>query len=369
MEEGVLQTPGHVVGPIEDGHVPPVVPRRLQLLEPGDDELRFRPHVLGVVVGGHGARGVHGPQVSLHPLAVLGDEGVGGGQDLGGAPVVLREDHGLGPRVLVGEIQNVVDVRPPPGVDGLVRVPHHEQVLMAAGKHVGELVLLAVDVLELVHHHVLKAPRPLLPDLLVLPQQGHRHVHQILEVQGVDLPLLVEVPVEHLPPAVLLPVDEIEKGPVGFAGQKGHVGQVPLHVVRQVRGLVEAHLLQGHAHVLEHGPKEGVLVLLVQHQEVLGPAQGVQVLLQNHEPQGVEGADVARVPVPHHVPDPLLHLVGGLVGEGHGQDVARAHAPRLHQIPVAPGEGPGLARAGPRHHPDAPLGGLHRPALGFVQSC
>ena len=250
----------------------------------------------------------------------------------------------------------------------MVRVPHHEQVLMAAGKHVGELVLLAVDVLELVHHHVFEAPRPLLPDLLVLPQQGHRHVHQILEVQGVDLPLLVEVPVEHLPPAVLLPVDEVEEGAVGFPSEQGHVGKVPLHVVGQVRGLVEAHLLQGHAHVLEHGPKEGVLVLLVQHQEVLGPAQGVQVLLQNHEPQGVEGADVARVPVPHHVPDPLLHLVGGLVGEGDGQNVARAHAPGLDEIPVAPGQGPGLAGAGPRHHPDIALGGLHRPALGLVQS-
>ena len=131
---------------------------------------------------------------------------------------------------------------------------------------------------------------------------------------------------------------------------------------------MEAHLLQRHAHVLEHGPEQGVLVLLVQDQEVLGPAQGMQILLQDHEPQGVEGTDVARVGVPSEVPDPLLHFIGGLVGEGHGQYVARAHAPGLHQIPVAPGQRPGLAGAGPRHHPHVSLRGGYRPHLRLVQS-
>ena len=197
------------MGPVEDGHVPPVVPRLLQFLEAAHDELGLSPHVLGVVVGRHGAGAVHGVEASLHPLPVLLDEGVGGSQDLGRAPVVLREDDGLGPGVLVGEVQDVVDVRPPPGVDGLVRVPHHEEVPVAGAEHVRELILLAVDILKFVHHHVLEALRPLVPDLLVLPQEGYGHVHQVLEVQGVDLPLLVKVAIEHLPTPVLLPVDEV----------------------------------------------------------------------------------------------------------------------------------------------------------------
>ena len=224
VQQGVLQTPGHVVGPVEDGHVPPVVPRFLQFLQAGDDELRLGPHVLGVVVGGHGPGRVHGVEAPLHPLLVLLDEGVGRSQNFRGAPVILRQDHGLGPGVLVGEVQNEMDVRPPPGVDGLVRVPHHEQVLMAGAEHVGQLILLAVDVLKFVHHHVLEPLRPLLPDLLVLPEQGHCHVHQVLKVQGVDLPLLVEVAIEHLAPPILLPVDELEKGPVALPGEERHVG-------------------------------------------------------------------------------------------------------------------------------------------------
>ena len=42
----------------------------------------------------------------------------------------------------------------------------------------------------------------------------------------------------------------------------------------------------------------------------------------------------------------LLHLAGGLVGEGDGQDVARPHA-LLQQLGDAAGDDPGLAAAGP----------------------
>ena len=48
--------------------------------------------------------------------------------------------------------------------------------------------------------------------------------------------------------------------------------------------------------------------------------------------------------------DPLLHLPGGLVGEGDGQDLPRLRAADGQQVGDPPGQHPGLARAGTGHH-------------------
>jgi hypothetical protein len=53
--------------------------------------------------------------------------------------------------------------------------------------------------------------------------------------------------------------------------------------------------------------------------------------------------------------DPGLHLVGGLVGEGDGQDLERADAPVADQVGDAMGQHPGLARPGAGHHEQRPL--------------
>ena len=48
--------------------------------------------------------------------------------------------------------------------------------------------------------------------------------------------------------------------------------------------------------------------------------------------------------------DPLLHLVGGLVGERDGEDLERAHAVVSDQVGDAVREHPGLAGPGSGHH-------------------
>ena len=46
---------------------------------------------------------------------------------------------------------------------------------------------------------------------------------------------------------------------------------------------------------------------------------------------------------------PLLHLAGGLVGEGDREDLAGLHVPGAEQVGDAVGEHPRLARAGTGH--------------------
>ena len=65
---------------------------------------------------------------------------------------------------------------------------------------------------------------------------------------------------------------------------------------------------------------------------------------------------------------PLLHLAGRLVGEGHRQQGAGIHAVVADQVGDAVGEGPGLAAAGTGHHQQRTGVVIHRLALGVIQA-
>ena len=65
---------------------------------------------------------------------------------------------------------------------------------------------------------------------------------------------------------------------------------------------------------------------------------------------------------------PLLHLAGGLVGEGHRQDLSGISTVLTDQMGDAMGEGAGLAAAGTGHHQQGPFVVVHRPALGVVEA-
>ena len=105
---------------------------------------------------------------------------------------------------------------------------------------------------------------------------------------------------------------------------------------------------------------------------VAGEADGVGLVVDRElrrvaEPVGVAAQDAHARRVerrhPHllgHRADerrhPVLHLVGGLVGEGDGEDLERADALVADQVGDAVGEHPGLARPGAGHDEQRALG-------------
>ena len=94
-----------------------------------------------------------GPQVFALALRVLRDDGAGTFEnDLRGA-VVLLEADGAGVGELLLEIENVLDVRAAPAVDGLVFVADHADVAVRT-EQLHQLVLRAVGVLVLVDQQV-----------------------------------------------------------------------------------------------------------------------------------------------------------------------------------------------------------------------
>ncbi|MGY4326214.1 hypothetical protein ACVWWG_000628 [Bradyrhizobium sp. LB7.2] len=64
-----------------------------------------------------------------------------------------------------------------------------------------------------------------------------------------------------------------------------------------------------------------------------------------------------------HLAEPVLHLAGGLVGEGHRQDLGGARAALAQDMGDARGQHAGLAGAGAGQHQNRAVQRLHRLAL------
>ena len=109
-------------------------------------------------------------------------------------------------------------------------------------------------------------------------------------------------------------------------------------------------------------------VVLIVDGKLAGKAQQFRLAPQHPGGEGVERPDPqpGRVPI-QQPPDPVLHLSGGLVGEGHGEDAVGRHAVPVDQGGNAHGEDSRLPRAGARQHQQRPFDMLHGFPLGRVQ--
>mgnify|MGYP001628042608 CR=1 FL=1 len=345
--------------PVEDRHLversagDPQLPDRL------DDQLRLLP----LVGAGHHAdrRALLVLRPELLRLAVHGarDDGVGGPQDALGAPVVLLELDDRGVRELLAEVEDVAPVGASPAVDALVVVADHGHLAVLRGDGPHQPVLHVVGVLELVDEQVPEAPTELDPEALLGLDREHQAVDEVREVErvglrhallvlGVDaLDLLVEdVADDHVAGAadlLLLPADPVDEE------------------LRRVALLVELH-------VLEHALHHRAAVLVVVDGEVALHADLVGVATQQPRAGRVEGADpeIAR-PAADEVAEPLPHLLGGLVGEGDGQDVPGRHRPLRHQVRHAVGDDARLAAARAREDHQGPSVVEDRLALRRIQ--
>src|SRR5262249_28984751 len=113
---------------------------------------------------------------------------------------------------------------------------------------------------------------------------------------------------------------------------------------------------------------QGDLVRGVGDGESPRPAEAVDVLAEHLGSEGVEGADGERLcALPHQPHHPFLHLAGGLVGEGDGEDGA-GWDPAGEQPGDAVGDDPRLSAPCPGEHQEGAFGGGDGKTLRRVQS-
>ena len=357
------------MGPVEYGDVPQPHPLALELLYLVHYRLGLRLRAGREVAHDRLPGWQRWDELLLHTVLVVGNQGVGRRQYLRGGAVIAHHHDGAGSGVLPVEIQQVFHIGAPPGVDGLVRVAHDEQVLVIAAQHLHQLILQRVNVLELVNHDVFQALLPFQADIRVFLEDVQGKLDEVVVVQAEALFLLVEIAVED---------DVVGGGGVVILllqGLQGHGNHVPV-IIRlleqfldfyHIPGSGEGHVPEGQPVLLVDDLEHRVDIAVVQHQEAAGILESVAVLLQNRHAEAVEGVDVPSVVVPGELVDALAHLVGRFVGKGHAQDVSRQNPQLVHQEGEAMGEGPGLAGARPGDNTHPSLGGGDGLPLRFIQ--
>ena len=143
----------------------------------------------GALVG----RRAGGAEVFGVLLFVVGDGGVGDGEDFGATAIVGFDLVDLGVGVALGEVEDVAEVCAAPRVDGLGVVADDHDVVVAGGEEFDEVVLEVVGVLIFIDEDVLKLPLILLGDARVLFEKADGFFQQVVEVQGVGLFLFLLV--------------------------------------------------------------------------------------------------------------------------------------------------------------------------------
>jgi hypothetical protein len=280
------------------------------------DEVRLLVLVPATVDGRRLTGGVLRPQRLVLALQVVVDDGGGDSQDALRRPVILLEAHHARPREILLEIEDVGNIRTPPTVDRLVWIAHDADVAVLRGQQADDAVLRAVRVLVLVDQHVPPEAAIVRDDVRRVGEEPDDEQQEVVEIDRAGLlqapfvarvherglllprPARVAQRLRHADHLVL----EIGEAVAGRARGEGAVRQLPLlHALLQERGAV----------------------VLVVDREVPRQADVLPVLAQDADARRVERRDEGR-PQPHRGEErlhPPRHLAGGLVGEGHRQDV------------------------------------------------
>ncbi len=192
-------------------------------------------------------------------------------------------------------------------------------------------------------------------------EQGHRVHEQVVEVHGVHLHELALVEVVHLRSGLGEEAADLLSVGGGVLQLVLGVRDDPCHGLRREAFDVQVELAQT-------ALDQAAAVVLVVDRERGRVAQTLGLAPQDASAHGVEGADPhgARHGTDERL-DARLHLAGGLVREGDGQDLVRPHAVHTDEIGHAMGQHAGLARTGAGQDEQGTFEVLHGPALLGVE--
>ncbi len=294
-------------------------------------------------------------------LRVVGDDRIGGIEDVAGRAVVLLELHDLRIRIVLLEGEDVPDVGTTPGIDRLVIVAHDHQVAVAAGKQVREGILDAVRILVLVDADLAEALLVLGEHLRVLAQELESLHEEVVEVHRIGT----------CQPAVELVIDPcclLVQGRVAVRAELFW----PLHRILRIRDAgtdgIQRILLRIDIELVHDGLHETLGIIVVVDGERPRVAQKLAVLPEHAHAHGMEGADPhATDAARHDGREALAHLIGSLVREGDGKDLPGTDPFVCNHVGDPHREDAGLARTGASKDEKRPLRAEDRLPLGRIQ--
>ncbi len=293
-----------------------------------------------------------GPQLLLLAAQVVGDDGVSRLQDQLRAPVVPLQLHHGRTGLVALEVEDVAEVRPAPGVDRLVVVADHAQVVVRGGERPDDPVLGAVRVLVFVHVEIAPARLVAGEHLRLRLEEQDRPAEQVVEVERASLAEAPLVGHGELRDVLLVAGRGRLFECVGTLQVVLRPGQRLEHAAGPDRAALERHVEV--AEDLLH--QRQLVVRVVDHEARIEPDRH-PVPAQHPGADRVEGAHlhlpaIVRANQRH---DPLAHLRSSLVRERHGQDPPGRHAGDADQVGDAMRHDPGLATPGAGEDEERPI--------------
>ena len=259
------------------------------------------------------------------------------------------------------EIEDVAQVGAAPFVDGLIRIADDRQVPVDLGEPPDEEVLRPVRVLVLVDHDVLELVRILGAHLFGLLEQLDGPEQQIVEIERVRIGEHREIPFVDLGDLL------VPQAPAGGA----HLGRAFHPVLGRAdprQRETRREVLVVDPEVLQRPLDDRVLVGGVVDHEITREADVRTLPPEQPRAERVKGGDPDLLRLLADQPrDALAHLVGRLVREGDGKDVARLGEPVADQVRDAVGDRACLPGPGARENEQRALGMEHGFALGVVE--
>ena len=304
------------------------------------------------------------PQRLAQPSLVGGDQAGGGAQDHGGGAVIALQPHHPGAGKVALEAQDVFHFGAAPAIDRLVVIAHDADVARRRGQQLQPEILHHIGVLILVHQHVAEAVAVIGQDVGMGAQDVQRFQQQIAEIRRVQRPQAI----------LILAIEQLALAEgISLAFAVGNIvgAQAPvLPAIDHRRQGAGRPALFVHAFGRDQLLHQAQLVVGIQDGEVGFQARQFGMAAQHPGADGMESAQPLH-PF-HHAADQgadaLLHLAGGLVGEGDGQDLPRPGAPCGQDMRQPRGQHAGLAGARARQHQHRAVHGFHGQALLRVQT-
>jgi len=273
------------------------------------------------------------PEFLGTPAGVPFDDGVGGGEDVAGATVILLELEDAGAGEMAFELEDIGDLGTSPTVDALVVVADGANVAAVAGEEGHQFELEGVGILEFVDEEVTVAVLEQFAFGGEFAEEACGEQEEIVEVNGVEI----------LEFGFVTGIDGAEKrGLVDVRGAAAVLGLAD-DGARHVR--LELFVFGGGAG--DDPFDEPHRLPFVEDGEVLFVAELLDPDPENTDAERVEGAKrhFASLIRLIHRRQPLPHLVGSFVGEGDPQDMLRLH-PIVEKADNAGGDDPGFTGAG-----------------------
>ena len=328
------------VGPVQNRH------HRLDVVRQGGarrprDEVGFFELVAAAIVRDSIAALAVGPQVLVLAVPVLADHRRGRIQNHLGRAVISFELDDLGVAEVLLEVEDVSEIGAAPFVDRLIGVADDAEVAVDFGQAADEQVLRPVGVLVFVHHHVPELLRVLRSHALGLLEHVHRLEQQVVEIERVALLERVQIMGVDLRDLLLstVPAGRVRHR-VGAFHPILRAADPRKRGARLDEGVLD---LQG----LERLFHDGELIGRVVDDEVAGQSDGRRFTPEQAGAQRVKRRDphAGDVRTEQRL-DPRPHFLGGLVGEGDGENLVRLRMAVANEVRDPAGDDARLARPG-----------------------